>query len=194
MRVPLQVVFRNLDRSDAVVARIKERAAWLERFSDRIISCRVAVEAPHRRHHTGNLFHIRVDVRVPGREIVVSRKPDLHGAHKDLLVTLHDAFDEVRRKLEDNRRTRRGEVKRLESPPHAIVARLLPEEAGGGSGFLRTEDGRDLYFHSNSVLRRQYAQLEVGTVVRFAEEMGDDGPQASTVEIVGRKASRKRAA
>ena len=76
MQVPLQITFRHMDSSDAVAARIHQRAEELERFFDRIISCRVVVECQHPRHQQGNLFRVRVDLKVPGNEIVVGRDPE----------------------------------------------------------------------------------------------------------------------
>jgi ribosomal subunit interface protein len=191
MRTGLQIAFRNLEPSEAIAARIRQRVAWLERFFSRIISCRVIVEAPHKHHHSGNIYHIRVNLRVPGKEIVVSRNPEFHEAHKDMYVAIRDAFDEVRRELEDHARRRRVEVKSLVTPPRGSIARLI--HGDGGYGFLQTEDGRELYFHSNSVLGRGFDRLEKGMEVRYAEEMGEDGPQASTVEILG-TGRRKKAA
>ena len=100
MQLPLQITFRHMDSSDAVAARIRERAAEIERFSDRITSCRVVVECPNPRQHQGNLFRVHVDLRVPDREIVVGRDPETHRAHEDVYVAIRDAFDATRRLLE----------------------------------------------------------------------------------------------
>jgi len=188
MKMAPQITFRHLDVSDSVKSNIQTRIAWLEQFSDQIISCHVVVERPHKHHRRGNLLHVRIDLRLPGRELVISRGPSAHKAHKDINVTIHDAFDEARRQLEDYARRRRKDVKHLDSPPHAYVIRLIRDD--GGYGFIRTEDGRDLYFHSNTVLDDQYDQLELGTEVRYAEELGEEGPQASTVEVVGKEGRR----
>ena len=83
MQVPLQITFRHMDSSEALAARIRERATELDRFFDRIISCRVAVEQQSARHQQGNLFRVRVDLNVPGREIVVGRDPAARRAHED---------------------------------------------------------------------------------------------------------------
>ncbi len=183
MELPIQITFRHMDSSQTIEGKIREYAAKLDRFHDHIMSCRVVIEAPHKHHHKGNLYHVRVDVTVPGDEIVVSREPDLHHAHEDPYVALRDAFDAVRRRLEDHVRRRRGEVKRHEPIPHGRISQLFPDE---DYGRIETADGRNIYFHRNSVVDENFDSLEVGVEVRFAEEEGDAGPQASTVHVVGK--------
>lgn len=107
MTIPLQISFRNTDPSPAVETRIRERAESLERFSDRITSCRVIVERNHRHHHQGNLYHVRVDLRVPGNQIVASREHGDRHAHEDVYVAVRDAFDAAERQLEDHVRRQR---------------------------------------------------------------------------------------
>src|SRR5271165_6763920 len=118
MQLPLQITFRHMETSGAVAARIRERAEELARFFDRITSCRVVVECQHPRHQQGNLFRVRIDLKVPGREIVVGRDPEAHHAHEDAHVAVRDAFDAVRRLLEDYARDRRGDVKMHAVPDH----------------------------------------------------------------------------
>jgi len=101
MQVPLQVTFQNMPVSPAVEEHIRERADGLEKFFPRIISCRVSVETSAERHRKGKLFHVRIDVAVPGRDIVVNKDPPEHHAHEDVLVAVRDAFDKARRQLED---------------------------------------------------------------------------------------------
>jgi ribosomal subunit interface protein len=181
MQLPLQVMFRNMEPSAAIEARIRERAQGLERYYDRIMSCRVAVELHHRHHQQGNLFHVRVDLKVPDGEIVANREPAEHHAHEDVYVAIRDAFDATRRQLEDYARRRRGVVKEHAAAPHGRIAELLPD-----SGKIETPDGRLVYFHKNSIVDASFDRLEIGTEVRFAEEMGELGPQASTVHVVGK--------
>jgi len=113
-----QIAFLNMEPSDAVEAKIRERVAGLERFSSHIMSCRVTVEMQAHHHRQGNLFHVSVDVKVPGGELVISRRHDLHHAHEDVYVAIRDAFDATRRQLEDFVRRQRGDVK-----SHAVAAR-----------------------------------------------------------------------
>jgi ribosomal subunit interface protein len=117
MELPIQITFRGMPPSTAIEAKIRERAAKLEAFFDRITSCRVVVEEPHRRHHQGKLFHVRIDVTVPEGELVVSREPHQHHAHEDVYVAIRDAFNAATRQIEDYARRRRGEIKARVAPP-----------------------------------------------------------------------------
>ncbi len=185
MQVPLQITFHDIDPSDAIEARIRERAAKLEEFYDRITSCRVVVEAPHRRNHKGRLYSVRIDLALPGAEIVVNREPQLNHAHEDVYVALRDAFNAAQRRIQDYVRRRRGQVKAHEAPGHGRVIRLFPQE---GYGFIETADGREIYFHKNAVLNGAFDKLEVDSQVRVVEAVveGEKGPQASTVKLIGK--------
>jgi cold shock CspA family protein/ribosome-associated translation inhibitor RaiA len=178
MQTPLEIEFRHLDRSEAVEKHIKDHVRKLEECFARITRCEVVVEQPHRHHHQGNLFHVRIVLSVPGRELVVSRAPAENHAHEDVYVTLRDAFRAMRRQLEDYARELRGDVKQHAEPPRGRVISLNPEEA---YGLLETPDGREIYFHHNAVRGGGFNQLKVGDHVHFSEELGDRGPQASTV-------------
>lgn len=180
MNAPLQIAFHNLPHSRVIETAIHEAAARLEDSHDRIVSCRVIVDQPHRHPKDGNPFQVRIDLKVPGAELVVKREPADGGA---LDGTIHDAFDEIQRQLDAFISRRRGFVKTHESTPHARVFRLFPEE---GYGFLQTPDDREIFFHRNSVLNGEFRHLDVGTEVSFVEELGEKGPQASTVKLVGR--------
>lgn len=186
-----------------VEAHIREAASKLDIFCDEIMSCRVLIEAPHRHHRKGRQYHVRVDLTVPGAELVIKRAPRLvsdkptrfhkapdevemeesrelskYAAHDDVQLSIRDTFDAARRKLQDYARRRRGAVKLHEGLPHARVAKLFPDD---GFGFLETPDGREIYFHENCVLEHGFGELQVGTEVRFVEELGEKGPQATTV-------------
>ena len=111
MQVPLEITFRGVPHSDAVEARIREKAAKLEQFCDNIISCRVAVEAEHHHQHQGNLYKVRIDLSVPQKHIVVSRDHHDKQSHEDFYVALRDAFAAATRQLEEHVRIQRGQVK-----------------------------------------------------------------------------------
>lgn len=196
MILPLQIAYRNMKPSEAVDTRIREEVTKLETFYSGIIHCRVMVEIPHRHQRKGDLYHVRIDMTVPGAELVVKREPSLHtalrqvnsdeesksdeahAAHKDIFVVIRDAFKEARRQLQDFARKERGHTKLHVPQPSARVSRLFPDE---GYGFLRTPEGTEIYFHKNSVLNDAFDRLTLGSSVTFTEEMGEKGVQASTV-------------
>ena len=184
MQIPLRVTFRDMPSSAAVEARVRERADALERLHPNITGCHVVVEAHHRHHQQGRLFHVAVHLVVPEGEIAVTRDPSRHHAHEDVYVALRDAFDAAERRLQDQARRLRGAVKLHEPATHGTVAQLFPDH-----GFIRTAgDGQEVYFHKNSVVGERFEQLEPGMEVRFAlhEGEGEQGPQAGTVTLVGK--------
>lgn len=183
MKIPLQITFRNMDPSEALEAAIRKKAEKLERFNGRLMSCRVMLEADHARHHKGNLYHVRIDMTVPGAELVAGRQPAQNHAHEDAYVAIRDAFDAARRQLEDRTRIRRREVKYHEPPGHGRVSEITPPM---DFGRIATPDGREIYFHRNSVLNGDFEAMDIGTEVRFSEEQGEEGPKATTVRIIGK--------
>jgi ribosomal subunit interface protein len=185
MKHPLQITVRNMSLSDAAKAAIHEKAAKLDAVDERIIGCRVLVELPHKHHHQGALYNVRIDLTVPGAELVVKREP-----HEDLYVAIRDAFDAARRQLRERRKQTLNDVVPREAPqPEARVTRIFPIE---GYGFLETADGREIYFHRNSVVHDGFNHLEVGAHVRYVEAEGEKGPQASTVVVTSRNHASSR--
>lgn len=181
MAIPLELVFRDITPyEEAVEAEVRKRAEKLERFFPLIVNCRVVVEKPHKHHKGGNIYMVKIDLTVPEKKLVVSREHPMRKSHEDIFVAIRDAFDAARRQLEEYAEVERGDVKAHESVPTGRVSRLYPEE---GYGFIEGFGGREIYFHRNSVLDG-FEALEVGAEVRFEEEEGEKGPQASTVKIV----------
>lgn len=185
MQIPVEITFKEMESSAAVEARIRELAAKLERVYDRVIRCDVMVETPHRHQHKGRQFHVRVRLTVPGGEIVSSHDPGPDGAHEDVYVAIRDAMNAAKRQLEDYARKslKRGEgaPRQRAGTDHGRVTFLDVEKDWG---WIEPEDGRRIYFHRNSVLGG-IDNLDVGDEVRFTEEMGDKGPQASSVHVMG---------
>jgi len=197
---PVQTTFRNLRPSIAIEEQIGAEVAKLATFYDWITNCRVVVELPHKHHQSGRHYHIRIDLTVPGEELVVMHEPSRHSTlqrmevakgrkdlevdapHNDLYVAIRDAFAAARRRLQDYARRQRGAVKVHDVALHARVLKLFPEE---GYGFLETADGVEIYFHRNSVLHDAFERLTIGVEVTFVAEEADNGLQASTVRLVG---------
>ena len=183
MEVPLSITFRNVDRSEWIQDDVRGYVDKLDELFDGIISCKVVIEAPHKHHKHGNLFRVQVHLSVPRRELTVNRDKGDHPEHADLHVAIRDAFLAMRRQVEEYARSLRGDMKTHETPPHGRVTKLNPEE---NCGFIETPDGRTIYFHQNSLLDEAFDVLKLGTEVRFVEEDGDKGPQATSVRRVGR--------
>src|SRR5436190_2275894 len=175
----VEISFRKVPRSSEVDAVIRREASKLERYANKIVGCRVAVEQPQHSQRQGNPYRVRVFITAAGRDpIVVTREPTNSDTHDVLRTSLIGAFKAARRQLQS--RTERLREVRQPHEPRALVTRLFPEH---GYGFLKTPAGEDLYFHRNSVLHNDFERLTVGTEVRFEESEGDQGPQASTVQV-----------
>jgi len=175
--LPVEIMANGIVMSLEVQQYLNERVHHLESFYPRILSCRVVFDAPLGHHRTGGPFIVNVYVDVPGTVVAVTKQQS-----DDLHVAIRGAFDAAQRQLQDYARKQRGEVSPTEAPPRGRVIRLFAEQ---GYGFIATADGQELYFHRNSVLEDAFDRLEVGTEVRFAEEQGNEGPQASTVALLG---------
>jgi ribosomal subunit interface protein len=176
MEIGLQITARDIEITDAIRADIEEKAGKLDKYYDRIMRCRVVIETPKRHQHEGKLYDVHIYMTVPGGELVVKRE-----LNKDLYVAIRDAFQAARRKLEDFARQQRLDVKRHEEPSQARITSIFPDQ---GYGFLTKPDGFEVYFHENSVVNKDFKKLKVGMKVRFAEEMGVKGPQASSVTVI----------
>ncbi|HEY4738081.1 MAG TPA: cold shock domain-containing protein, partial [Xanthobacteraceae bacterium] len=134
------------------------------------------------------LYEIKIHLALPeGREVSVARTPPADERHADLTFAINDAFKHARRQLQDHVRRMQGQVKHHESQPIGTVKNL---DASGEFGFLEAADGHEVYFHRNSVLDGAFDHLAVGTQVTFAEEIGEKGPQASTVRLLGKHSLR----
>ncbi len=177
MQVPLQIAARDFELTEAIESAIREKAGKLDQYFERIQSCKVVVEAPIKPHHQkGRVYNVRINVTIPGREVVVNREP-----HEDLYVSINNAFNAIYRQLKGEVQKKRGDIKYHEEPSAAKITRLFPER---GYGFLTTWDNREFYFHQNSVVDSEFDELEIGMKVRFVESRGEEGPQASTVKVI----------
>lgn len=173
MEVTLQITTRDIPHSEALESRIREKAEKLEKFYPHIMSCRIVVELPHKHKHQGRIFDVRIDITVPGSELVVNRAAD-----EDVYVAVRDAFDAAKRQLEDYARRQRGDTKIHAPILHGKVTRLMSDE---GYGFIETPDGRELYFHRENLAGHDFDRLTAGEAVQFLEDIGSEGYQAKRV-------------
>jgi len=183
---------------ESVRTDIESRVQKLETFCKPIVSCRVVVEAPTSHHRKSNPFLIRIDTTLTDGKIVVKYDESAYPEMRDnggepfhkgfdttsrrncLMLTIREAFDAAKRRLQAHARRRRYDVKTHSDALRAVVSRIYPNR---NFGYLETPDGREIYFHANSVLGGQFQKLKPGIQAQFVEESGVKGPQASTVRI-----------
>lgn len=181
MDTNLEIAFHNMDSQPELEAYIRERAEKTEKLFDRLVGIRVAVEAQHRQHKTGNVFDVHIELMVPGQDIVVSRKPNKakeRYANPDARTSIRDAFEAAERQLKEYKDKMRRDVKVHDPEQPGRVAQLNPNE---DHGFITTNTGTQLYFHRNSCLNVDMDQLKPGDPVKYVESAGDTGPTAAKV-------------
>jgi cold shock CspA family protein len=185
MQIPLDITFRGVKKTKKLEDLIREKTAKLETICNYISGCRVAVEKTQKHQRSGNPYRVRIDLTVPpGHEIVVSREPGRGDIHLETTTEIRDAFEAALKQLKELVDRQRGEMKtHPKQEVHAVVSKLFKTE---GYGFIKTLDGREIYFHRNSVLNDDFDNLTIGTGINFTEKMSEKGPHASTVRIVGR--------
>ena len=184
MQLPLQITWHKIEKSAAIEADIRAKAQKLDAFCDNIISCRVVVDSPHRHHHKGNLYRLRLSLKVPDKEIIVTRDPADNHAHEDIYVSIRDAFDALRRQLQEYVRVRRGHVKPHEPSHTATVGRLIPDE---DYGFLTTPEGDEVYFSRDLVVDAEFDSLSPGIAVHYVTQQGGEGVRAKRVSLIKRE-------
>lgn len=181
--IPLQITFRDLEKSEALDARIRDQVDKLGQFYSGIHSCRVTVEKLHKHQRQGNHFHVRIDIKTTEHELVAGREPDQHHAYTDVYVAVRDVFKAMRRQLEDLVQKQQGQVKHPAQRPHGHIMEISADKT---CGRIESSDGRWLYFHRNSLIGEDLDQLNEGTPVYFIEDMGDEGPHARSVYPMGK--------
>ena len=70
MKLPLQVSFHGIDRSEALENLIAKEVEGLHKFDADLISCRVAVESEGRHQNQGRECSVRVSLNAPGHEFI----------------------------------------------------------------------------------------------------------------------------
>ena len=189
METPLQLQIQGFELSSHLRDVVDANVAKLEEHYGRITSCRIAIAAPGAHHRMGEAYAVSIRIALPnGNEVNVGRisgRADRRQA--DVTFAVHDAFRRAARQLRDRVRRLEGKVKADVRQPEA---RVLELDRSRNCGFLVTEDGREIYFHANSVLGPHFDRMQSGDRVSYHEEMGEKGPQASTVRLLGASARR----
>lgn len=168
--LPVQITVRDMLVSPVLETNIRKRAEKLTQYYDRISSCRIVIEQAQKHKHQGKLYNVRIDLTVPGKELVVTRKCD-----EDIYVAVRDAFDALGRQLEEHARKRHGRVKTHSDVMHGRIARILPDE---GYGFIEGVDGNEYYFSMTNVSHPTFSELIIGDIVEYFSEPLNEGRQA----------------
>ena len=188
MQTPVEIEFQEMAASPEVQELIEDHVKKLKQRYGRITACRIVVKGPGHHHQTGGLYDINIRMALPdGREVHIGRTPKADERHSELSFAINDAFKRARRQLQDNARRMEGMVKSHEGQPVGTVLRLDP---AGQFGFLQSNDGKEVYFHRNSVLDGEFSELAVGSRVTFVDEIGEKGVQATTVKLLGKHGLR----
>ena len=127
MQSPAEIVFRDIPRSEALEQNIQEKIDKLEKMYDHITSCNVVIEETHHHKHQGKLFHVRINLHVPDKELVVSHEKHDKQEHEDPYIAVRDAFNAIQRQLEDHTRKLRGNVKAHSRPAAQITEEFPPD-------------------------------------------------------------------
>lgn len=189
MPIYTEVAFRDMEPSPAVEEMIRKKVEKLESTFTQVAACRVIIEAPHKHRIRGHLFHVRIDLSAPQGELVSSRDIGLNVAHEQLHVALKDAFSAVRKQLLKHKEKLRSDYHLADTLPKAIVRDIFHVD---DYGILETTEGREIYFHRNSVVTGNFDKIATGDMLRYVEELGDKGPQASTVHVTGKRKKTER--
>jgi len=184
MQTPLEIAFKHVDPSDEIKELVEEKAAELERFYDGITSCHVYIRAPHRSQRSGNLCEVTVEVRVPGKELVVRSDQGDASGNEHLSVAVRNAFSTMAQRLKDWRAQTGGEVKSHEGQLQGLIVEIHHDQ---DFGQIIAADGRLVYFHRNSVVDATFDELQPRDPVELVVQSDESGigPQASTVRSIG---------
>lgn len=182
MQTPVEIEFQGMEPNSRVRDTIAKHVSHLEHRFGRITAGRVVLKAPGGHHKQGGLYEINIRLGLPeGREVIVDHTTQSDERYSDLDFSISDTFKRARRQLQDQVRKLQGQVKHHEVPAVGTVIELDPL---GEFGFIKTDEGREIYFHRNSVLSGNFPRLTVNSRVTYAEEQGEKGPQAGTVRLV----------
>lgn len=175
MKLPVHIQFHGMAPSEALERSAGAHVLKLESFAPDIMACRVGIELEQKHKHQGRPFSVRIDLTLPGHELVVNRVQN-----EEVYVALRDAFDSMKRQLVDVVRRRQRQEKLHPVPLHGEVVRLDDKE---GFGFIRTPAGDEYYFGRDNVAGTPFEHVQHGSAVQFIPELGGDGRQAKRVSL-----------
>jgi cold shock CspA family protein/ribosome-associated translation inhibitor RaiA len=183
-QVPPEIIFDGMERTGWVEEYVGQRLQKLEKLAPGLTRCQVTLRREQSSHKTGNPYSVTVEVRLPPQhDVVATKEKAIRDMPNELPAVVNLAFGAIERQLKKTTALRRHDEKTHDVAEHGLVEQVCD----GEYGFIRTLLGeRQIYFHRNSVLRDDFDRLTVGTEVRFTAEQGEEGPQASSVQVLGK--------
>lgn len=175
MKLPVHIQFQGMDASEAVETKAREFVGKLESLAPDIMTCRVTIDLEQKHKHQGRPYGVRIDLTLPGHELVVNRVQD-----EDVYVALRDAFDNMKRQLGELVHKRRGEEKQHAVPLRGEVVRV---DDVSGTGFIRTPDGDEYYFSRENLADTPFEHVQPGSTVQFIPDVGKQGLQAKRISL-----------
>ena len=181
MEIEPIISYRNMDPSPAVTEVIRRRIAVLERMHDRITGCEVTLDAPQKHKAHGRVFRAHLSLHLPGPDFSVTREVAQGSATDDLLLAVNRAFSGAENHLKRQKK-KLGAVETKHHAPilHGKITLIEPEL---GYGYVKADDGREVYFQRDSFTKEVWEQLETGKRLRFREQVGEKGPFATGASL-----------
>ena len=178
---PLVTSFRNISHSDAIEQHVVQRFEELKKYHPRIVGCDAVIGAPCKRQVSGREFEVHLTVKIPGPDVHIHESIGRSTAEEDVNLAVHRAFDAARRVLKKQKQKMDG-IKVKQHPPvlHGRVERLF---LGEGYGFIKADDGNEVYFERENLTKGDWDGLVLNAKVRFREEAGEKGPYAINVAV-----------
>lgn len=173
------ISWRNVPRSEAVEAIIRKRIEALEKFCPDAVALRITLDSPQKPRHAARGFDVRMHLEVPGPDLDVARTVRHGHAADDIIRAVNATFSALEKRIKETRRIMGGqEVKHHPVILHGEIVELEPEL---GYGFVRADDGREVYFQKDGLVTGDWSRLELGARLRFREQDGEKGPFAVDV-------------
>ncbi len=122
MSTDFQIVFHNIDQSDAIIDNVNKRIEKLRRFTNDIMGGRVVLDSPHNHQNKGKVFSVTLEIRTPNKEIVVNQDKHDNHAHEDMYVAIRDAFNAAERQIKS------VDKKHRKMPIHEIEAQAQAQQ------------------------------------------------------------------
>ncbi|GAB4392134.1 MAG: ribosome-associated translation inhibitor RaiA [Gammaproteobacteria bacterium] len=179
MQLKPRITFRDIPHSAALETHILQKINKLNQFHGRIMHCDVVIEQIQKHKRQGKLYHVNINLTLPGGIEIVVNKPRHKPEYADAYVAIRDAFNAARRRLQAATTKMRMDVKTHDVVHHGYVSRFNEKE---GFGFIEA-NGNEYYFSTENVTFATNGDLKPGARVHFIPAVANYGMQANRVSV-----------